>query len=86
MPHEFSRFFRGGGGGRNWSSINFKRSIDQYKLKYTTFVGDGDSDTFNVFQEGMHELYGDRYNVVKEECIEHIKCDEFALQSHNYIH
>ena len=35
----------------------FKMSIDQYKLKYTTFVGDGDSDTFTVVQEGMQELY-----------------------------
>ena len=46
----------------------FKRSIDQYKLKYTTFVGDGDSDTFKIVQEGMQEMYGERYKVVKEEC------------------
>ena len=62
----------------------FKRSIDQYKLKYTTFVGDGDSDTFKVVQEGMQELYGGRYNVVKEECIGHIqKRMGYALR--NYL-
>ena len=35
-------------------------SIDQYMLKYTTFVGDRDSGTFKVVQEGMQELYGGR--------------------------
>lgn len=51
----------------------FKRSIDQRQLKYTTFVGDGDSDTFKVVKEGMNEMYGTRYQVTKEECIGHIQ-------------
>ena len=51
----------------------FKMSIDKYKLKYTAFVGDRDSDTFKVVQVGMHELHGDRYTVMKEECVSHIQ-------------
>ncbi len=54
------------------SSI-FKRSIETRKLKYTTFVGDGDSDTFKVVRECMQSIYGSRYSVEKEECIGHIQ-------------
>ncbi len=51
----------------------FKRSIERRGLKYTTFVGDGDSDTFKVVSEEINKTYGDQYKVVKEECIGHIQ-------------
>ena len=51
----------------------FCRSIEKYKLKYTTFVGDGDSDTFKVVKEGVEKKYGPRYHVTKEECIGHVQ-------------
>ena len=51
----------------------FKRSISERNLKYTTFVGDGDSDTYKIVRNGIAEIYGDRYKVIKEECIGHIQ-------------
>ena len=51
----------------------FKRSIDTRKLKYTIFVGDGDSDTFKVVKESIEGIYGERYHIRKEECIGHIQ-------------
>lgn len=51
----------------------FSRSIEKHKLKYATFVGDGDSDTFKVVKEGVEKIYGSRYQVAKEECIGHIQ-------------
>ena len=51
----------------------YKRSIETRNLKYTTLVGDGDSDTFKVIKESMACAYGKRYVVKKEECIGHIQ-------------
>ncbi len=51
----------------------FKRSIEKRGLKYTTFVGDGDSDTFKTVSEEISKIYGERYKVTKEECIGHIQ-------------
>ena len=42
----------------------FSRSIETRMLKYTTYVGDG---------EAMEEAYGERYVVVKEDCVGHIQ-------------
>ena len=35
----------------------FKRSIDRRKLKYTQFIGDGDSNTFRIVAEEMNKIY-----------------------------
>ncbi|XP_065065605.1 uncharacterized protein LOC135691614 [Rhopilema esculentum] len=51
----------------------FLRSIEGRGLKYTTFIGDGDSDTFKVVSKELERAYGSRYQVVKEECIGHIQ-------------
>ena len=51
----------------------FERSISERNLKYTTFVGDGDSDTYKVVRDGIAKIYGGRYKVIKEECIGHIQ-------------
>ena len=67
--------FEGSSGGMEGKgAVNiFKRSIKNRGLKYVTFVGDGDSDTFKVVHDEMTRLYGERYQVRKEECIGHIQ-------------
>ena len=62
------------GGLEGKGAVNIiKRSIKNRGLKYVTFVGDGDSDTFKVVHDEMTRLYGERYQVRKEECIGHIQ-------------
>ena len=51
----------------------FSRSIEKRKLIYSTFVGDGDSSCFGRVKSKMVELYGDKYPVVKEECVGHVQ-------------
>uniref|UniRef100_A0A7M5UK02 Mutator-like transposase domain-containing protein n=1 Tax=Clytia hemisphaerica TaxID=252671 RepID=A0A7M5UK02_9CNID len=51
----------------------FLRSIDKYNLKYTVFVGDGDSSCFGSVKEACEEVYGDGYNLNKEECVGHVQ-------------
>ena len=51
----------------------FSRSISTRHLKYITFVGDGDSSTYQVVKEAMNEKYGSRYSVQKEECLRHVQ-------------
>ena len=36
----------------------FRRSIDKRKLKYTQFIGDGNSNTFRIVAEEMNKIYG----------------------------
>ena len=51
----------------------FGRSKENYNLKYTTFVGDGDSSCFGRVREAMVAKYGDNYTIVKEECVGHVQ-------------
>eukprot|EP00794_Sanderia_malayensis_P019663 gene19663-21610_t len=51
----------------------FKRSIESRGLKYTEFVGDGDSSCFGKVSEALEEEYGDLYKITKEECVGHIQ-------------
>lgn len=51
----------------------FERSIPTRGLKYTTFVGDGDSSTYQVVSQHMKDKYGSRYEVKKEECLGHVQ-------------
>ena len=51
----------------------FLRSIKTRNLKYTTFVGDGDSGCYGAVSKKCHEKYGDNYTVVKEECVGHVQ-------------
>ena len=48
----------------------FLRSEDK-GLRYTTYVGDGDSRSFTVIKR--LEPYGPDVEIVKEECIGHIQ-------------
>ena len=45
----------------------FLRSIESRNLKYTTFVGDGDSSCFGHVKEKCLQKYEVYYNVNKEE-------------------
>lgn len=51
----------------------FKRSIAKRSLKYTTFVGDGDSSCFGNVSEAVKVAHGDSYQITKEECVGHIQ-------------
>ena len=43
----------------------FTRSIETRNLKYTTFVGDGDSSSFGWVKEALEKKFGARYEVKK---------------------
>ena len=45
-----------------------ERSVGTQKLKYTPFVGDGDSSTYHVVIKRTQDIYGERYVVTTEEC------------------
>ena len=47
----------------------FSRSISFRKLKYTTFVGDGDSSSYGQVKEALEEKFGSNYEIHKEECV-----------------
>ena len=51
----------------------FLRSVETRKLRYTTFVGDGDSSSFGAVANAVTSKYGDQYPVEKEDCIGHIQ-------------
>jgi hypothetical protein len=51
----------------------FGRSISKRNLKYTTFVGDGDSSSYGRVRDAMFQKYGDEYIVTKEECVGHVQ-------------
>ena len=51
----------------------FCRSIERRKLKYITYVGDGDSNSFGNVRDALEQKYGERYIVSKEDCIGHIQ-------------
>ena len=47
----------------------FLRSVEKHNLKYTQFVGDGDTGTFAKVRDGCEEVFKGNYVVVKEECV-----------------
>ena len=49
----------------------FQRSVDQYGVRYTNYVGDGDSKTFSGITNS--KPYGDSCQVKKRECIGHVQ-------------
>jgi hypothetical protein len=51
----------------------FSRSIETRTLKYTTFVGDGDSSSFGCVKEALEEKFGSAYQIKKEECVGHVQ-------------
>ena len=53
--------------------LMFQRSVELYHLKYTLYVGDGDSSSFKVVRETMEKTHGTSYCIEKEDCIGHIQ-------------
>ena len=51
----------------------FRRSIKERGLKYTHFIGDGDSSCFGKVAEELKSIYGDSYMIQKEECVGQIQ-------------
>lgn len=50
----------------------FLQSVQKHKLRYTTYVGYGDS-AFASVKKALIEKFGDQYPVEKEDCIGHIQ-------------
>ena len=48
----------------------WKRSIEKHSLRYTTMLSDGDSKAYGADCDA--NVYGDRLNIDKEECINHV--------------
>ena len=51
----------------------FSRSIQSRRLKYTTFVGDGDNSCYGKVREAMNKKCGSDYVVQKQECVGHVQ-------------
>ena len=51
----------------------FTRSVMKQGLKYTTYVGDGDSSSYREVADAMFRQFGEEYLVVKEDCVGHIQ-------------
>ena len=51
----------------------FLRSVEKLGLRYTVFVGDGDSSCFSSVKQKCFEVFGENYIIVKEECVGHIQ-------------
>ena len=63
----------GSSGGMEGAIITeiFCRSEQLYKLRYTRFIGDGDTNTFKVVSEA--KPYGDDVTIEKIECVGHVQ-------------
>ena len=48
----------------------YQCSVERHNLRYTTFIGDGDSSTFSRVCKA--EPYGADHPVTKEECVGHV--------------
>ena len=51
----------------------FLKSIETRGLRYTQFVGDGDSSSFGKVKQALENKFGDKYPVEKEECVGHVQ-------------
>ena len=51
--------------------VIFKRSVQQFNLRFTKYLGDGDSSSFTKVQEARP--YGDQVTITKLECIGHVQ-------------
>ena len=51
----------------------FTRSIERCSLMYSKFVGDGDTGCYGKVRGRCAEVFGDEYEVSKEECVGHVQ-------------
>jgi len=47
----------------------FQRFVEKFGVQYGNYIGNGDSETFNAVINS--NLYGDNFQVIKNECVEH---------------
>ena len=48
----------------------FSRTIEKYKLRYTSFVEDSNSSLFGSVKEVLNKKFGDQYPIEKEDHIQ----------------
>ena len=53
------------------AEILWERSVQKNKLRYTTFVGDGDSSSYR--RVAALQQYGPDHLVIKEDCVGHVQ-------------
>ena len=52
----------------------YKRSAEEtFPFRYTTYVGDGDSNVFANIKQHTPPFYGEAYPIRKEECVFHFR-------------
>ena len=68
-----SRNYSGSSGGMEPAGMKliFHRSVEKYGVRYTRYLGDGDSSAFKTVSES--QPYGDQCIIQKLECIGHIQ-------------
>ena len=54
-------------------SFKIFRIHEKRGLKYTTYIGGGDSSSYGMVAQVLKEKHYDQYIVVKEDCIGHIQ-------------
>lgn len=64
---------QGAAGNMEASSIleMFQRSLEKYGLRYTSYIGDGDSKTFTKIVNA--KPYGENVVIIKKECVGHVQ-------------
>ena len=54
----------------------FSQSVEKHKLKYSRFIGDGDTNIFRVVSESKPSyiyIYGEDVTIQKIECVGHVQ-------------
>ena len=58
----------------NWRSMwNFFKIYWKRSIEYCQFVVDGDADSYGKARDQLAEAFGEKYIVVKEECVGNVK-------------
>ena len=47
----------------------FLRSVEKHNLKYSEYIGDGDTNSFGAVSQALQIKFGDDYPIIKEDCI-----------------
>ncbi|XP_069694387.1 uncharacterized protein [Periplaneta americana] len=71
--HDCSINYEGYSGGMEAAGVVeiFSRSVDRYGVKYTNYLGDGDSKGFQKVKES--NVYGKDIEITKLECVGHVQ-------------
>ena len=47
--------------------------MEKHNLKYSEYIGDGDTNSFGAVSQALQIKFGDDYPIIKEDCIGHIQ-------------